>query len=118
MSAHLIVINAFRDFTEKLALMRWTRLFPTWLPEARMVAALWTTIHPEEAGPMAQTITVLGIDIAKLVLHVVGMDDTGHVVLRKRMARGALLHFIATLPPALIGLEACGRVLSELAPRA
>jgi hypothetical protein len=40
------------------------------------------------------------------------------VVLRKRIARGALLHFIATLPPALIGMEACGRVLSELAPRA
>jgi transposase len=57
---------------------------------------------------MAQTITVLGIDIAKLVFHVVGMDDTGHVVLRKRIARGALLHFIATLPPALIGMEACG----------
>jgi hypothetical protein len=28
---------------------------------------------------MAQTIRVLGIDIAKLVFHVVGMDDTGHV---------------------------------------
>jgi hypothetical protein len=36
---------------------------------------------------MAQQIRVLGIDIVKLVFHVVGMDDTGHVVLRKRMAR-------------------------------
>jgi hypothetical protein len=27
-----------------------------------MVAASWATIHPEEAGPMAQTISVLGID--------------------------------------------------------
>ena len=41
---------------------------------------------------MAQKINVLGIDIAKLVFHIVGMDDTGHVVLRKRIARGALLH--------------------------
>ena len=57
---------------------------------------------------MAQQINVLGIDIATLVCHIVGMDDTGHVVLRKRMARGALLHCIATLPPALIGMEACG----------
>jgi transposase len=57
---------------------------------------------------MAQTISVLGIDIAKLVFHVVGMDDTGHVVLRKRIARSELLRFIATLPPALIGMEACG----------
>jgi hypothetical protein len=88
--------------------MRWTQLFPTWLPEARMVVRYWATILQKEASPMAQKINVLGIDIAKLVFHIVGMDDTGHVVLRKRIARGALLHFIATRPPALIGMEACG----------
>src|SRR5919108_5901424 len=73
-----------------------------------MVAISQATIHREEAGPMAQQIRVLGINNAKLVFHVVGMDHTGHVVLRKRIARSALLHFIATLPPALIGMEACG----------
>jgi transposase len=57
---------------------------------------------------MAQTISVLGIDIAKLVFHVVGMDDSGHVVLRKRIARSELLAFIANLPPLRIGMEACG----------
>jgi transposase len=57
---------------------------------------------------MAQTITVLGIDIAKLVFHVVGMDDSGQVVLRKRLARNELLAFIANLPPLRIGMEACG----------
>jgi transposase len=57
---------------------------------------------------MAQTIRVLGIDIAQLVFHVVGMDDTGQVVLRKRLARSELRHFIATLPPLRIGMEACG----------
>jgi transposase len=57
---------------------------------------------------MAQTITVLGIDLAKLVFHVVGMDDTGHVVLRKRLARSELLPFIAQLSPLRIGMEACG----------
>jgi transposase len=56
---------------------------------------------------MAQQISVLGIDIAKLVFHVVGMDDTGHVVLRKRLARSELPHFIAKLPPLRIGMEAC-----------
>jgi hypothetical protein len=44
---------------------------------------------------MAQTIGVLGIDIAKQVFHVVGMDDSGHVVLRKRIARSELLTFMA-----------------------
>jgi transposase len=57
---------------------------------------------------MAQQISVLGIDMAKLVFHSVGMDHTGHVGLRKRVARGALLHFIAALPPLLMGMEACG----------
>ena len=57
---------------------------------------------------MAQTMTVLGIDIVKLVCHVVGMDDSGHVVLRKRIARRELLAFIANVPPLRIGMEACG----------
>jgi hypothetical protein len=38
---------------------------------------------------MAQKISVLGIDLAKLVFHLVGMDNTGHVVLRERIARSA-----------------------------
>ena len=57
---------------------------------------------------MARKLSVLGIDIAKLVFHVVGMDDTGAVVLRKRIARSEVLQFVATLPPLLIGMEACG----------
>ena len=57
---------------------------------------------------MAQPMSVLGIDIAKLVFHVVGMDDTGAVVLRKRLARSELLAFIANVPPLHIGMEACG----------
>ena len=57
---------------------------------------------------MAQTITVLGIDIAKQVFHLVGMDDSGRVVLRKRLVRSALLTFIANVPPVRIGMEACG----------
>jgi transposase len=57
---------------------------------------------------MAQQMSVLGIDIAKLVFHVVGMDDTGAVVLRKRLARSEWLAFIANGPPLRIGMEACG----------
>ena len=57
---------------------------------------------------MAQTITVLGLDIATLVFHVVGMDGAGHVVLRKRLTRSAWLTFIANVPPLRIGMEACG----------
>jgi transposase len=73
-----------------------------------MVAASSTTIPREEASPMAQHMSVLGIDIAKQVFHVVGMDDSGHVVLRKRLARSTLLTFMANVPPLRIGMEACG----------
>jgi transposase len=73
-----------------------------------MVAGSWAIIHHKEASPIAQKISILGVDIAKLVSQVVEMDDTRHVVLRKRIARGELLHFIAALPPALIGMEAWG----------
>jgi hypothetical protein len=53
-------------------------------------------------------VRVLGIDIAKQIFHIVGMDDTGTVVLRKRCPRAALLSFIAQMPPVVIGMEACG----------
>jgi hypothetical protein len=49
-------------------------------------------MHHKGASPMAGKLSVLGIDIAKMVFHVVGMDDTGLVGLRKRIARSELLH--------------------------
>jgi len=53
-------------------------------------------------------ISELGIDIANRIFHVVGMNERGQIVLRKRLARNALMPFIATLSPVLIGMEACG----------
>jgi transposase len=53
-------------------------------------------------------VRVLGIDTAKQIFHVVGLDEAGHVVWRKRLPRGALVSFIAQLPPVVIGMEACG----------
>ena len=57
---------------------------------------------------MQQHLSVVGIDLAKRVFHVAGMDDRGKIVLRKRLTREALLPFIAQLPPVVIGMEACG----------
>lgn len=56
---------------------------------------------------MAQ-VTTLGIDIAKNVVFVHGVDTHGHVVVTKRLARQKVLPFIAQLPPCLIGMEASG----------
>ena len=48
---------------------------------------------------------VLGIDLAKQSFQLHGVDDQGHVVLRKKLNRNQLNAFIANLPPCLIGLE-------------
>jgi len=52
-------------------------------------------------------ITVLGVDLAKSVFHLHGVDQQGKVVLKKRLDRERMLPFFANLPPCLIGLEAC-----------
>jgi transposase len=53
-------------------------------------------------------VTTIGLDIAKNVFQVHGVDRHGKVVLRKRLARAKVLAFFANLPRCLIGLEACG----------
>ena len=57
---------------------------------------------------MKQEMSVLEIDIAKRVFHVVGMDERGTIVLRKRLSRHALIPSVTTLPPVRIGMEAWG----------
>jgi transposase len=53
-------------------------------------------------------ITRLGLDIAKQVLQVHGVDEHGKVRVRKQLPRAKVLEFFAQLPPCLIGIEACG----------
>src|SRR3712207_3045822 len=53
-------------------------------------------------------ITTIGLDVAKRVLQVHGVDGTGRVVVRKALRRGQVLPFFAKLPPCLVGMEACG----------
>ena len=48
---------------------------------------------------MKQDISVIGIDIAKRVFHLVGLDERGKIVLRKRCSRGEVLPFMANLGP-------------------
>lgn len=54
------------------------------------------------------TITTLGIDLAKNVFQVHGVDDHGDVVIRKQLRRNKVLPFFTNLPPCLVGMEACG----------
>jgi transposase len=52
-------------------------------------------------------IRTLGIDLAKAVFQLHGVDAAGAVILRKRLKRAAVLDFLCTLPRCLIGMEAC-----------
>jgi transposase len=54
-----------------------------------------------------QTITTIGLDIAKLVFQVHGIDAAGQVVVRRQLKRRYVLAFFGKLPPCLVGIEAC-----------
>src|SRR5512144_2567826 len=52
-------------------------------------------------------VSTIGLDIGKLVFQIHGIDADGAAVIRKRISRAKLLEFFATLPPCLVGIEAC-----------
>jgi transposase len=53
-------------------------------------------------------ITTVGIDLAKSVFQVHGIDEHGKVLLKKQLRRDQMATFFVNLPPCLIGMEACG----------
>jgi len=52
-------------------------------------------------------VTTIGIDLAKSVFQVHGVDGSGKAVIRKRLRRKQVSPFFAQLPESLIGMEAC-----------
>ena len=52
-------------------------------------------------------VSTIGLDIAKSVFQVHGVDGAGAVVMRKRISRAKMLEFFAALPRCLVGMEAC-----------
>lgn len=66
------------------------------------------------------SVSVIGIDIAKNVFQLHGIDNKGKVVLKERVSRKKLITVLSNLPKCLIGIEACstsnywGRELTKL----
>jgi transposase len=52
-------------------------------------------------------VSTIGLDIAKSVFQVHGVDDIGEIVIRRRISRAKVLEFFGGLSPCLIGIEAC-----------
>ena len=71
-------------------------------------------------GVHIMNVSVIGIDIAKNVFQLHGIDSQGNVVLKERVSRKKFLTVLSTLPKCLIGMEACstsnywGRELTKL----
>ena len=52
-------------------------------------------------------VTVLGIDLGKNSCSVVGLNEAGRVVLRRRVRRAGVVRFVARLSPCTVAMEAC-----------
>jgi len=53
-------------------------------------------------------ITTVGIDIAKRIFQIHGVNKNGKTVLKKKLMRDQVLIFMSNLPKCLVGIEACG----------
>ena len=53
------------------------------------------------------TVVTLGLDLGKNWVHMVGLDQEGRIVLRRRVRRDRLLAQTGNMAPCLIGMEAC-----------
>lgn len=63
--------------------------------------------HCEEGGVIMK-ITACGIDLAKSVFQFHGVNQSGQTVLKKQVKRNKIVDFLMSIPPCLIGMEACG----------
>lgn len=54
-----------------------------------------------------ESISMIGLDIAKSVFQAHAISDAGEVVVRRQLKRRQVLQFFAALRPCLIGMEAC-----------
>ncbi len=66
------------------------------------------------------TMTIIGLDLAKYVFQVHGIDAEGNVIEKRRLRRSQVIAYFASIPPCLVGMEACatahfwGRELARL----
>jgi transposase len=59
-------------------------------------------------GAFIMKIATIGLDLAKTLFQVHGVDSQGHIVVRKQLRRADVLPFFAKLEPCVVGMEACG----------
>jgi transposase len=85
--------------TGRTDMMRWT-------PPAANLTAARRTCRALERRRADVPVTTIGIDLAKSVFLVHGVDEAGATVLRRKCSRTGLLKLLAELPPSVVGMEA------------
>jgi len=79
-----------------------------WMAPLRHLSAkLLSDRNSSEWEPSMGEVTTIGLDLAKHVFQVHGVDAEGATVLRKQLRRAQVRAFFSRLPPCLVGLEAC-----------
>src|SRR5690349_5596242 len=79
-----------------------------WMAPSRHQRANLVAVEHTTRRPSAMEIATIGVDLAKHVLQVHGIDRNGKVVVRRRLRRAQVLEFFAGLRPCLVRMEACG----------
>ena len=68
----------------------------------------WVLLRPHDLEePIMQAVRTIGLDIAKSVFQVHGVDADDQVVIRRQLKRHYVLAFFQKMPPCLVGMEAC-----------
>src|SRR3984893_361911 len=86
--------------------MRWTQPHNLKRPLKGQDGKLDHPSRGSEEGPVMK-VTTIGIDLAKDVFGLHGVDGEGRVTFKRRLVRSRLLEFLSQLPRCLVGLEAC-----------
>ena len=66
-----------------------------------------SSCNHQQGGTPMKDVTVIGLDLAKRVFQVHGVDQHGHVTVQKRLTRSEVLPWFNRLEPCLVGIEAC-----------
>src|SRR5271165_1476670 len=78
----------------------------------------WSLSKPHLKGsrPWASlAVTRVGLDLAKRVFQVHAVDAKGEIVVARKLTRNQLIPFFAALPPCVVAMEACHKLISEKA---
>ena len=81
--------------------MGWTALHGIAVPECGL-------LRPTQKGPSAMSVTMIGLDTAKAVFHVHGVNETGRAEVRRKLRRSEMIGFFEAQPACTVVLEACG----------